>query len=78
MSNKPVVTTPATTESPKTKKLHILLTKSPIGSQARARRTLDALGIHKMNHGVTQPDNPSIRGMLYLVSHLVTVTEVEE
>ena len=66
------------TENYKEKKLRITLVKSPIGSQARARRTLDALGIRKINHSVTQPDNASIRGMLYLVSHLVTIAEFEE
>lgn len=60
------------------KKLHIKLVKSPIGNQIRAKRTLKALGIHKMNQIVSQPDNDSVRGMLYFISHLVLVQEVQE
>jgi large subunit ribosomal protein L30 len=60
------------------KKLAITLIKSPIGNQNRAKRTLHALGFTKLKQTVTQPDNPSIRGMLYLVNHLVTITETEE
>ena len=67
-----------TVAAPKIKKLKITLVKSPSGSQARAKRTLAALGVRKMNHSVTQPDTPSIRGMLYFVDHLVTVAEFEE
>lgn len=75
MSDKPTTTTPA---AQKTRKLLITLVKSPIGNQNRARLTLNALGVRKINHSVTQPDNASIRGMLYLVDHLVKITEVEE
>jgi large subunit ribosomal protein L30 len=60
------------------KKLAIKLVKSKSGSQTRAKRTLTALGFTKLNQTVIQPDNPSIRGMLYFVNHLVTVTEIEE
>ena len=60
------------------KKLAITLVKSKSGSQMRAKRTLQALGFTRLNQTVIQPDNPSIRGMLYLVNHLVTITETEE
>ena len=60
------------------KKLSIKLVKSPIGSQTRAKRTLKGLGFSKLNQTIIQPDNPSIRGMLYFVNHLVTITEIEE
>ncbi len=60
------------------KKLQIKLVKSPTGNQIRAKRTVRALGFTKLNQTVTQPDNPSVRGMLYLVNHLVTIAEVTE
>lgn len=60
------------------KMLSIKLVKSPIGNQLRAKKTIKALGFTKLQQTVTQPDNDSIRGMLYVVAHLVTVTEVQE
>lgn len=60
------------------KKLQITLIKSPIGNQIRAKKTVKALGFTKLNQTVIHPDNPSVRGMLYLVKHLVTVAEVTE
>ncbi len=60
------------------KKLKITLVKSPIGNQLRAKKTIKALGFTKMNQTMTHPDNPSVRGMLYVVAHLVTIAEFEE
>ena len=37
--------------------------------------TLDALGLRKMNQIVEHEDNPSIRGMVEKVKHLVSVVE---
>lgn len=48
--------------------------KSRINCPAVQKRTLDALGLHKMNHTVVKEDNPSIRGMIQKVHHLVEVT----
>lgn len=56
-------------------KIKITQTKSRINCPAVQKRTLDALGLHKMNHSVIKEDNPSIRGMIQAVHHLVTVTE---
>jgi len=38
--------------------------------------TCRALGLHKINSVVEQPDNPSIRGMIFKVKHLVEVEEM--
>ena len=40
------------------------------------KRTLDALGLKKMNHTVVKEDNPSIMGMVKTVHHLVEVTKL--
>jgi large subunit ribosomal protein L30 len=61
-----------------TKKLNITLVRSPIGNQVRAKRTVKALGFSKLGETVTHPDNDSIRGMIYVIDHLVRVTEVTE
>ncbi|MDE6271452.1 MAG: 50S ribosomal protein L30 [Muribaculaceae bacterium] len=48
--------------------------KSRINCPAVQKRTLDALGLKKMNQTVVHEDNASIRGMVKAVSHLVAVT----
>ncbi len=48
--------------------------KSRINCPAVQKRTLDALGLRKMNHTVVKEDCPSIRGMVNAVRHLVEVT----
>ena len=49
--------------------------KSRINCPKVQKRTLDALGLRKMNHTVVTEANPSIRGMVQAVHHLVEVTE---
>lgn len=48
--------------------------KSRIGAPAVQKRTLDALGLKKMNHTVVKEDTPSVMGMVNRVRHLVEVT----
>ena len=48
--------------------------KSSIGAPAVQKRTLDALGLKKMNHVVVKEDTPSVMGMVNRVRHLVEVT----
>jgi len=55
------------------KVLRITLTKSPIGYSYRQKRTVQALGLHRMQQTVEQDDTPVIQGMIAKVSHLVTV-----
>lgn len=49
--------------------------KSRIGASKVETRTLDALGLKKMNKVVEHEDNPPIRGMVRRVHHLVRVEE---
>src|SRR5512142_884213 len=51
--------------------LRIELVKSPIGNTIRNRRTVAALGLRKVHQVVEHPDNPSIRGMIHHVKHLL-------
>jgi len=55
--------------------IKIKQTKSRIGAPETQRRTLDALGLTKMNRVVDHEDNPSIRGLINKVHHLVTVID---
>ena len=47
--------------------------KSKIGYPVDQKRTLQALGLHKIAQVVEVEDNPSIRGMIRKVHHLVEV-----
>ncbi|MBA7526811.1 50S ribosomal protein L30 [subsurface metagenome] len=57
-------------------KLCVTLVKSGIGYAKDQKRTLKALGLRRLNQGVTHDDSASIRGMINKVRHLVKV-EVE-
>lgn len=54
--------------------IKITQTKSRINAPAVQKRTLDALGLKKMNHTVVKEDTPSVMGMVNKVRHLVSVT----
>ncbi len=57
-------------------KLCVTWVKSGIGYAEDQKRTLRALGLHRLNQSVTHDDSVSIRGMINKVRHLVKV-EVE-
>ena len=56
-------------------KLRITWIKSSIGYAKVQKRTLKALGFHRLNQCVTHDDIASIRGMINKVKHLVKVEE---
>lgn len=56
-------------------KIKIKQTRSRIGSPKDQKRTLDALGLRRMNKVVEHDDTPTIRGMITKVHHLVTIVE---
>ncbi len=58
----------------KTQRLRVRQVKSGIRHPWRMRNTLTALGLKHHQDEVVVPDNPSIRGMLRRVHHLVSVT----
>lgn len=55
--------------------IKIKQTKSRIGAPVDQKRTLQALGLHKISQVVEREDSPAIRGMIRKVHHLVTVVE---
>jgi len=59
------------------KKIEIKLIKSSIGYHFKTKRTLDALGLNKMNKIVTKENNNAIQGMINKVKHLVEVKEAK-
>ena len=56
--------------------LKVTLVKSPIGAVPKHRRTVEALGLRKLNKTVEMPDNAAVRGMIQQVRHLVKVEEI--
>lgn len=57
------------------KTLRITQVRSAIKRPKKQQRTLHALGIRRIRHTVEHIDSPQLRGMLAVVSHLVTVEE---
>ena len=58
------------------KTLKITLVKSTIGAIPKHRKTVEALGLKKLNKTVELPDNDAVRGMIRQVNHLLKVEEV--
>jgi large subunit ribosomal protein L30 len=55
--------------------LKVTLVRSAIGSKPKARGTIRALGLRRVNSSNVLPDRPEIRGMVAKVPHLVSVEE---
>ena len=55
--------------------LKVTLVKSPIGAVPKHKKTVEAMGLRKVNKTVELPDNAATRGMIKQVSHLVKVEE---
>ena len=55
--------------------LKVTLVKSTIGAVLMLRKTVEALGLKKLNKTVVLPDNAATRGMVQQVRHLVKVEE---
>jgi large subunit ribosomal protein L30 len=57
-------------------KIRITQVKSRNGKPERQKRTLDALGLHKLNHSVEHEATPQILGMVAKIQHLVKVENI--
>ena len=55
--------------------LKVTLVKSTIGAVPKHKKTVEALGLKKLNKTVVLPDNAATRGMIKQVQHLVKVEE---
>ncbi len=55
--------------------IRIKQVKSRIGASAVQKRTLDALGLRKLNRVVEHEATPSILGMVEKVKHLVSIVK---
>jgi large subunit ribosomal protein L30 len=59
-------------------RLKVTYTKSTIGYAENQKRTVQSLGLRKLNQSVILPDNDAVRGMVFKVRHLVTVEEIAD
>ena len=59
-------------------KLRITWVKSGIGYEESQKRTLTALGFHRLSQSVVHKDSSSVRGMINKVRHLVMVEEASD
>ena len=57
-------------------KIRITQVKSKNGKPGRQKRTIEALGIHKLNNSVIHEATPQILGMIVKVRHLVKVENI--
>jgi large subunit ribosomal protein L30 len=57
-------------------KIKITQIRSGIGRPLRQKRTLQALGIKKMQHSVEHEATPQILGMVKKIQHLLSVEEI--
>jgi large subunit ribosomal protein L30 len=57
------------------KRVKITLVVSPIGFNKTQGKTVEGMGLRRINHTVELFDTPETRGMIHKVRHLVTVQE---
>ena len=58
------------------KKIQITLIKSPIGYKPKAKKTLEALGLKKINQSVIHTNNECINGMVNKIDYLIKIKEL--
>ena len=57
-------------------KLRITKIKSVINRPENQKRTMVALGLHKMNQSKEIEDTPMLKGMIQKVEHLLKIEEI--
>lgn len=60
----------------KVEQVKVTQIKGLIGQKEKLKRTVEALGLKRINHSVIHEDNSVIQGMIFKVKHLVTVEKV--
>ena len=59
------------------KKFHVTLKRSTIGCSKDQIRTVEAIGLRKINQTVEMTDTPANRGQLLKVQHLLDIKVVK-
>ncbi|MCL2796621.1 MAG: 50S ribosomal protein L30 [Firmicutes bacterium] len=63
--------------SEQAKQIKVTLVKSTIGALEKQKRTVEALGLKKIRQSKVHNDTQVVRGMIFVVKHLVAVEEVD-
>ena len=58
------------------KMLKVTLVKSTIGAVPKHKKTVESMGLRKLNKSILLPDNDATRGQIQQIRHLVKVEEV--
>jgi large subunit ribosomal protein L30 len=58
-------------------KIKITQVRSTINRPSGQKRTIEALGLHRIRHSVVHNATPQIMGMVNKVKHLVQIEEVK-
>ena len=56
--------------------LKVTLVKSTIGAVPKHKKTVESMGLRKLNKSIILPDNDATRGQIQQNKHLVKVEEV--
>ena len=56
--------------------LKVTLVKSTIGAIPKHRKTVEALGLKKLNKTVVLPDNAATRGQIQQIGYMLKVEEI--
>jgi large subunit ribosomal protein L30 len=59
------------------KKLKVTLERSTVRKLQTQKRTVKAMGFHRLHETRIFPDNPAVRGMINRVAHLVSWVQVD-
>jgi len=57
------------------KTIKVTLRKSTIGFNKSQAKTVQGMGLRRINHTVELADTPATRGMIHKVRHLIEVSE---
>ncbi|MBO4781895.1 MAG: 50S ribosomal protein L30 [Lachnospiraceae bacterium] len=57
-------------------KIKVTLVKSTISALPKHKKTVEALGLGKLNSSNELPNNEAVKGMIFQVKHLVKVEEI--
>ena len=57
-------------------KLKVTLVKSTIGAVPKHKKTVEALGLKKLNKTVVLPDNAATRGQIQQIGYMLKVEEI--
>ena len=57
------------------KTLKVTLRRSTIGFNKTQAKTVEGMGLRRINHTVELPDTAATRGMIHKVRHLIEVSE---